>query len=439
MLLFINGIATRFLTFSSVEIPCAYIAATDALVPEQIDLSEFGRRSGSSINGSLKWDGESGTLDTPAVDFEPGQDFWDLLIKDWGLNPDLVEIVPGSVHIRAWDSNVGNGEIQRLRYYRATIRQRQLSRDDQDEIDQLIKDVRKLRKAKAKKYVSSADSIQATFVIALSDWQTGKTDGGSTADLIDRVINCQDRAIEQLQFLIRSGRRPELILLCGLGDLIEQCTGFYANQLHTVDADRRTQMRVVRSLIMRFVDRLVDEFAEIPLLLLAVPGNHGENRQNGKFVTTVKDNDDLAIFEQLSEILAANPTRYGNVECENPDKYLNSDDLTVTVVLSGVITTLAHGHQFGKSGSGLAKAESWLASQALGILPVADCEIFLSAHVHHFCVSENTGRTVIIVPALDNGSKWYTAKTGRHSAPGMLTMLIGKFDSGRPYQAIEIV
>ena len=117
-------------------------------MPEQIDLSEFGRRSGSSINGSLKWDGESGTLDTPAVDFEPGQDFWDLLIKDWGLNPDLVEIVPGSVHIRAWDSNLGNGEIQRLRYYRATIRQRVLSKDDQDEIDQLIKDVRKLRKAK---------------------------------------------------------------------------------------------------------------------------------------------------------------------------------------------------------------------------------------------------------------------------------------------------
>jgi hypothetical protein len=406
---------------------------------EIVDLSDFGRRAGATTNGALKWNGDSGILDTPAVDFEPGQDFWDLLIKDWGLDPDQVEIVPGSVHIRAWDSNVGGGEIQRLRYYRATIRQRAISKDQQAEIDELIKEISKRRPAKAKKYVSSVFPIEATFVVALSDWQTGKTDGGSTVDLINRVIGCQDAVIEQLRFLILSGRRPEQILLCGLGDLIEQCANFYANQTFIVDADRRTQMRVVRQLILRFVDRLVDEFVEIPLQLLAVPGNHGENRQNGKFITTVKDNDDLAIFEQLGEILAANPDRYGNVECNNPDTYLNDDDLTVTTVLSGVIVTLAHGHQFGKSGSGLAKAESWLAGQALGILPVADCEIFISAHVHHFCISENTGRTVIIVPALDNGSKWYTAKTGRHSAPGMLTMLIGKFDSGRPYQAIEIV
>jgi hypothetical protein len=413
------------------------IEGTDALVPEQIDLSEFGRRSGAE--SKLHWDGKTGTLDTPAIDFDPGQDFWDALISDWGLNPDDVEVIPGTVHIRAWDANVGDGETKRLRYYRATIRPRRLSAVDQQEIDDLIKEISKRKPPKTK--IAKSTPICATYVIALSDWQTGKTDGGSTMDLVDRVISCQDSALAQLDYLINTGRAPERILVVGLGDLIEQCLNFYANQLFTVDSDRRTQMRIVRKLILRLIDLVVDRHPEIPLELLAVPGNHGENRQNGKFVTTVKDNDDLALFEQIGEIVGANRERYWNVKCDNPDTYLNDDDLTVTTNISGVIVTFAHGHQFGKSdGSGLAKAEKWLAGQALGILPVADCQIFISAHVHHFAISENTGRCVIIVPALDNGSKWFTSKTGRHSAPGMLTMLIGDhFGTGRPYGSIEIL
>jgi hypothetical protein len=58
---------------------------------------------------------------TVQSDDEPDPAIWEHLIADWGLDPQRCAIVPGSVQIRAWDANVGDGEIRRLKYYRATI------------------------------------------------------------------------------------------------------------------------------------------------------------------------------------------------------------------------------------------------------------------------------------------------------------------------------
>ena len=63
--------------------------------------------------------------------------------------------------------------------------------------------------------------------------------------------------------------------------------------------------------------------------------------------------------------------------------------------------------------------------QVMGRQPVADATLLLSGHYHHLIVSEATGRTFVQVPAMDGGSEWFTATTGQHSPPGMLTLGVG--------------
>jgi hypothetical protein len=75
------------------------------------------------------------------------------------------------------------------------------------------------------------------------------------------------------------------------------------------------------------------------IVLGAVPGNHGENRNSsGKAYTTATDNDDLAVFEGVAEILAANPERYGHVHT------VLAEALGMAIEnVAGVLETQAHG------------------------------------------------------------------------------------------------
>ena len=59
--------------------------------------------------------------------------------------------------------------------------------------------------------------------------------------------------------------------------------------------------------------------------MLSVPGNHGENRKNGKAFTTFGDNFDVAIFDEVAEIFQENPA-YKHVKFVIPE-----NDLWLTV------------------------------------------------------------------------------------------------------------
>jgi hypothetical protein len=92
---------------------------------------------------------------------------------------------------------------------------------------------------------------------------------------------------------------------------------------------------------MYAVDQLVS--LGVPVILGAVPGNHGENRNaSGKAYTTWTDNDDLAVFETVMEILAHNPERYDNVAFPN---CLIAEDLSMVLDIEGVPCGFIHGHQ----------------------------------------------------------------------------------------------
>lgn len=385
------------------------------------DLSEFQPRSGKpkppkGWEPNLRWnDNGVGEITTGGLTDEPTEALWDELITDWGLDPSKVEIVKGSIQIRAWDSNLGNGEIQRLKYYRATIQNKE-DAPDREDINQLLSKIIKRKPLK-----TAPRQGNRAFLILASDWQTGKGEGGGTPAMIERVIKAQDAALTRCKELVRSGRAIETVYIVGLGDLVEQCSGHYAMQAFQVDADRREQMKIVRRLLIRMVDLFVP--LGVKIVLAAVAGNHGENRNSsGKAYTTWTDNDDLAVFEQVAEILEINPLRYGNVSV--PSGAI-ADDLSLTLDIYGVPCGFAHGHQFAKAGNSQNRMESWLRGQVMGKQAIADAALLFSGHYHHFICSESTGRTVFQSPAMDGGSKWFTNQTGSSSQAGMLTMCVG--------------
>lgn len=373
------------------------------------------RKAPAGWEPGCTWDpsrGE-GEITTAGLDTEPTDLVWAELIADWGLDPARHQVVPGSVQVRGWDAPIGGGEVRRLRYYRARIVDRQVQHAD----------VAELVKAAARRKPRAAGPVSTThpaLVVSINDWQIGKGEGGGTPATVDYLTTAWAGVLERLRELTRLGRRPSRVILANTGDLVEANTGHYASQAYTTDLNQREQLRVVRRLLMRMVDDLVT--AGYPVTVTAVPCNHGENRNgDGRAYTTVDDNASLTIVEGIEEVCAANPGRYAAVD------FAYARDLTLVLDICGVNVGMTHGHQIrgGGAASAAAKVEKWWTGQVMGCQPIAAADLLLTAHLHHLQISEETGRTVIIAPALDGGSYWYTSATGRTSPRGMLTLTIG--------------
>jgi hypothetical protein len=380
----------------------------------------------------IQWNGQTGALTVQAAD-EPDPSIWKVLIEDWGLDPQRVQIVPGSLQIRAWDANLGEGNVQRLKYYRATLQPRESSIDRAD-VEALIKFATKKRPGRPLPPTSTGRS----FVALLTDWQVGNGEAGGSQKITENILGSLDRTLAKAKELRKLGRGAETVYLPGLGDLAEGCNGWYANQVWSTDLNIREQDRLVRHLLLAWIDAFVD--AQFRVVAFGVPGNHGEQRANGKAYTNwATDNRDVQVFEIVAEALAHNTSRYGEVYFPDAlDKY----DMTATLDISGIPVSTAHGHQFGKSGGGgsaMTKIEGWLKGQALGRQPVADCQILFCGHLHHYLASEGTSRTVFQAPASDTGSAWFTQQTGKWSPAGVLTMNVGTATGPRGWNDLAIL
>jgi len=396
------------------------------------DLSEFERRTSKPVhpNGwepSLQWNGKTGTI-TAQLDAEPDEAVWSELIADWGLDPTRTMVVDGSLQIRAWDTT-RDGETIRMKYYKCVIQPRtgQVDRADVVSLSQQIMSRKPVR-------VNESSGTSALLVLA-SDWQLGKGEGGGTPATVARITAAVDKAVARYRELRKMGRSIGSVYLIGLGDLVESCDGFYAMQTFQADLSDREQDAIARRLLLYAIDSFVDAGARV--VAMGVPGNHGENRRNGKAYTDWKDNRDYAAFETVSEICAANPKRYRNLAI--PLDALNEDDLTMTLDIYGVPVAFAHGHQFRSGTNSQAKMETWWKSQALGRTGVSDAQLLIAGHLHHLVVSESTGRTVIQVPAMDGGSKWYTSTAGASAPTGMLSLLVGAEVGPRGWDDLRIL
>ena len=328
------------------------------------------------------------------------------LLRAAGFDPDEWAIA-GPIHYRKWMRY----DQEWLHYYRFAVdRGKESPHQRQADVDELVGLIRSPQRG-TQLQVGGDD----TWIYVASDWQIGKGDGDGTAGTVRRVLASIEQAKERVRELRRIGRRMPHGLLACTGDLGEGTCGFYPNQPFLVDLNRREQNRTCRELLAHAIDELRPFFEDFTVA--TVGGNHGELRNDGKKATDNADNDDVAFVEAVKEAF----DRAGS----DVTWVIPHDELSICLDLAGVKVGFTHGHLFSRGGTmPQAKALEWWKGQVFGLRPVADAQILVSSHFHHYSVINHGIRTHFQTPAMDPGSRWFSDSSGSDSHAGVLTFRV---------------
>jgi predicted phosphodiesterase len=347
----------------------------------------------------VEWLGSEGTVTTDAIQGDPQ---WDDVLRLWDLDPDEFQIVE-PVLFNSW----GGSDGLTNRQFKAKVIRRTHSSVD---LEPLI--AAALRHKPKKKTFTGEGALN----VVLADWQIGKADHGGVEGTIERIVEAREALIDRARELRKIGRPISTLNVLWTGDSIEGCLGHYPSQSFAVELDRRDQVKVTRRLLTDSLQAWSKHFEGITVA--AVAGNHGENRNGGKSFTGVQDNDDLAIVEQVSEILAANPEAFGHIRFA-----VARDAVTLTIPVAGWVLGITHGHMARASGNTEQKLRRWWEGQAAGRQPIGDADVLVTGHYHHLRVADWGGCLWLQAPAMEGGSEWWRVATGQASQIGMLTFV----------------
>ena len=383
----------------------------DALLAVGIDGSTVEVQRGRKHKHPAGWTpgitlgAETGVLVTEPLAEAPSD--WDAILRE--LLPDGIDhtefaIDGTTVEVRAWDGNIGNGELKRFYYFKARIKRRTAVIDGVD-LDDLVAIA---KKAKPRRVVET-DSAR-TYFIQITDLQAGQADGDGVEGMVARALQIPDLVKADIASLKKAGKPVSNIFVPITGDLVEGISGWYEMQTFSVTLDRREQVKLVRRLVGEIL--LSISQLGLPVHVAVVPGNHGENRQNGKAYTTLGDNDDVAVIEQIAEAFAL--ANVQNVHFSFPAK----ERLSLTVEVQGWVVGLTHGHIARATGTPAAKLLAWFKSMAATRDPIGDADILFVGHYHHFIAQSLIGDTFLIMGgALCDSSAWFSQSAGLVSDP----------------------
>lgn len=386
---------------------------------------------------TLTDDGDRLEITSGPVNQEPSSKEWAALLAEWGYDWDEWEVdedAPMRVggHEGFARNDDGDLEVVKLRNFRLFLRRRR-SRDSAADIAELRKTILKRRPKKPAKAATTAG-----MVIALADWQIGKAEPAThgSAGTVDRIQAAFEAKVERIR-----AAKPETVALVGLGDLCENCVGFYPDQPNRIDLNRREQLQVASALLLWMVDQVV----HVPRVLVSgVASNHGQNRQSkGAAATDVwRDNMDLELLDRLAQTLAVNPGRYGHVTVVGPN---NRYPEVTNLEIDGAWMATHHGHFRGPSGKPvrggtgrMTTALNWWSLNFFNRRGAADCDMLVFGHGHHLLLDESSMRPALQVPAMDPGSEHFSADTGVESPSGMVSFMFGRSLGDRVYSDLTI-
>ncbi len=249
-----------------------------------------------------------------------------------------------------------------------------------------------------------------TLHVCAADLQVGKVDAlGGTDELLERVFSSLYAAADRAK-----RDKPEQIVLWDLGDIIENFTNTN-QQRETNDLDLVTQIRVARRILVEAIKLLAPLAPE--LVFASVPSNHCQVRTGlgNKAAASNSDNDfGLEINTQVQDVFEGRQ-EFSNVVFVRPQSL--SEALTVTTG-DGTVIGAVHGHQ----GRSQDKMGEWWKGQSHGRRDnLHNADILLYGHFHNMRVQHSgDARWLIGAPTSDNGSTWFSAKSGETSKNGML-------------------
>lgn len=354
----------------------------------------------------VEWRGEEGEVTTAAMFVDQHPD-WNAVLEVWDLDPTKFSVIE-PVLFNAWDAAIGNGEIRRMRQYKAKVVRKKT--EVQFDLEDLKEEIKKHKPKKV-----TALSGEGVFNVVLADWQLGKPEGGGSKMTAERVLQGISDVLIRVKELEKLKRSLGTLQIIWTGDSVEGCLGHYAIQTFGVELDRRQQINAARTLLLEAIRQWAPHFKDVRIV--AVGGNHGENRNSaGKSFTSLGDNDDLLVIDQIRDALEFNKETYGHVQT-----IMAPDHLNVTVDTAGWILGVTHGHVAKETGTAEQKMKRWLERMSLGRQPIGECDLLVSGHYHHLRQADWGSVQWIQAPALDGGSEWYRQIRGEHSQPGILT------------------
>jgi hypothetical protein len=388
--------------------------------------------------GGATWDAgarKGEIVSGPIGDAEgPDIEGWSKLLKLRGLDPDVYEIDGSSIKWTSWDGwrrdpveyvdDDGNDAVTGLGKaysaicysFKANVRLRRGMSDGRNpDWDAFLAETRKATRKNLAPFKRQGRAV--TLVVNLADFQIGNPDGGGIEEQFYALTQIAPGVTAKVAEIKKRGDHVDEIIVAGLGDLVEGCTGFYPNMELTVELDHREQAKLVRRFLRDF---LIDirTLAE-SIIVTTVPGNHGERRkEKGGSYSTVGDNTDVEVFEQVAEALAMNPDAFGHIEFRIPN-----NEIAVTYATKGHVVSWTHGHKaLGGGGQAATKLFNWWKGQAFGraYAGVADSSILVAGHYHHLNVLEQEGRLLFIAPSLTDVNDFFADGTGYRSNPGVL-------------------
>lgn len=358
---------------------------------------------------------ESGntTVTTKLIPQLENEDSWKEAVESLGVSvPEgyTIRLVEARFDPAAWHRDAEGGDAITRPAWRYKFKIEQ-ARSSSIDIDDLLDLVSKHRPGKE----YSSDIGTAQWVLATGDWQLGKIDGDGVEGTVNRILESTDRSIERIKELRRLKKWPGNAVLVLTGDCVEGFVSQNGGNTWRTGLTMTEQVRLYRRLVFDIVTRLAKETEN--LLVVAVPGNHGETvRLAGKMATRMDDSWDVDAVIAVSEALATNNEAYSHVKFVTPAK----DEGAIVLDLSGTITAVAHGHQVPRG-----DVPRWIAEHAKNMAPVGDAHLVITGHHHHLRIQSLGPRTWIQVPAMESESSWWKHKTGEVSPPGMISALVG--------------
>src|SRR5690606_27868269 len=325
-------------------------------------------------------------------------------IRSKGQDPDQVTFTWG------WTSNPLGGFWNKLN----NVRPVKGSSENTIPLTELYKRANKVRRPREETRPS-----QKGLVVALADWQLGKTARrGGTPETLARLAATRNR----LDQIYAEGKYKH-VLIFDLGDGIE---GFESggNPMFTNDLSLPDQLDCYATELFEFTEQAA---CYSPSTLASVPSNHAAWRRGKQNLGKPADDFGLYVNKQVEKAakIAGMDTKF-----VRPEEY----DESVSVNLLGTEIGGVHGNQFAPG-----KAIDWWQGQAFGSQAVTRSDVLLTGHYHSFGagvagINPNAGRERywLGAPTVDPGSDWYRNIKGRDSLPGTLIFEVDEngFDLG---------
>lgn len=336
-----------------------------------------------------------------------GYDDYREFIRSTGQNPDEVTFVWG------WTSHPsGKGFWNKLNNVRPKHGTHAI---DTASIEQRVKNYRPAVTRKT-------NSAPKSLIIVATDFQLGKTDwNGGTDDTLQQVLDSFTRAAE-----LAVTEKPQEIVIVDAGDIIENIYST-SSQLGTNDRDLPHQVEAAMHVMLTGIQMLAP--LAPAMKYVAVSSNHGAHRIGPKSPAgDVHADYGLIVAKMLGRALQLNADAYGHVEVITPEPYMES----LAFETSGSNIGVVHGHQAGSAD----KLGEWWKGQSHGRMPTADARILIAGHWHSLRVQQSgDARWILVGPASDRGSSWFTNARGESSQSGMLTFLT----SNNEWEQLRIV